>query len=267
VQAILLSFFFLPYESTSQVKKVWALGDGEKVFRNDPEHPDKNGNIVWNGKAIRLKGLYNEVLAFQVIVEGGNDTTRGIELAVVNPINIPSGKTIGATTLKHGPAGTIEIFTQHYLRVKDATQPNWFYGSPAAAPKKMTGWIPDALIPADAIRGCGGFPVDIAPSLNQGFWVDVQLPRDQKNFPSGVYNGTVIVSQAGKPVSEIPLELTLLPHYLPDDNKTTIWVFSSDVDTYFPNLPKEQVRDMLKFEAQRHRINIVGGFDQHYSPF
>lgn len=266
-QLVLLCLFFLPYKGITQVKNVWALGDGEKVFRDDREHRDKNGNVVWDGKRIRLKGLYNEVLAFQIIVEGGKDTTRGIELAIVNPTNKPSGTTIGATTLKHGPAGTIEIFTQHYLRVKDPTQPNWFYGSPAAAPKKMTGWIPDALIPTDAIRGRGGFPVDIAPSQNQGFWVDVQLPRDQKNFPPGVYNGRVIISQAGILVSEIPLEVTLLPHYLPDDNKTMIWVFSSDVDAYFPNLPKDEVRDMLKFEAQRHRINLVGGFDQHFSRF
>ena len=31
--------------------------------------PDKNGNFIWDGKTIHLKGLFNEVLAFQVIVE------------------------------------------------------------------------------------------------------------------------------------------------------------------------------------------------------
>ena len=267
VRAVLFCSIFVPIEGNSQVKTVWALGDGEKVFRDDLQHPDKNGNATWDGKTIRLKGLYNEVLAFQVVVETGADTARSIELAVVNPTHKASGKTIGGSTLKHGPGGTIEIFTQHYLRVKDSTHPNWFYGSKAAAPKKMTGWIPDALIPTDATAGRGGFPLNIAPSQNQGLWVDIELPRDQKSFPSGVYNGYVIVSQAGTVVSQIPFEVTLLPQYLPDENKTTVWVFSSDVDSYFPNVPEERVHDMLKFEAHRHRITLVGGFNAHTSRF
>ena len=63
--AILLQFQVSGY---SQVRNVWALGDGEKVYRNEDNHADKNGNLIWDGNAIRLQGLYNEVLAFQVIV-------------------------------------------------------------------------------------------------------------------------------------------------------------------------------------------------------
>src|SRR5437016_5225225 len=68
--------------SFSQIKNIWALGDGEKVFRDDRNHPDKNGNFTWDGKAIHLKGLYNEVLAFQVIVETGVAPAKGIELSI-----------------------------------------------------------------------------------------------------------------------------------------------------------------------------------------
>lgn len=31
---------------------------------------------------------------------------------------------IGGSTLKYGPAGTVEIFTEHYLHVTDSTHPN-----------------------------------------------------------------------------------------------------------------------------------------------
>ena len=163
LQMILLfvSLFFLQKNSFAQIKNVWALGDGEKVFRYDLHHHDKNGNFIWDGKTIHLKGLYNEVLAFQVIAETGDSAVKGIELSVGALINKTSGDVIGANTLKYGPAGTIEIFTEHYLQVKDSTPPNWYYGSPAAAPKKMKGWIPDALIPTDATPGLGGFPIDI----------------------------------------------------------------------------------------------------------
>ena len=266
-KCILITSLLFPDITFAQVNKVWALGDGEKVFRNDLRHPDRNGNLVWDGKSIQLKGLYNEVLAFQVIVENGADTARGVEIAVNLPVNKVSGKAIGGSSVKYGPSGTIEIFSQHYLLVVDSTHPNWFYGSPAAAPKKMTGWIPDALIPAEAVAGRGGFPLTIAPAENQGFWVDVHLPRDQKAFPSGIYNGTVSVSQAGKTIAEIPLVVSLVPQYLPDANKTTVWVFSSDVQSYFPLIPEEEVNKMLKFEAQRHRITLVGGFRPHTAAF
>ena len=250
-----------PLLGCSQIKNIWALGDGEKIFRNDLEHPAKKGNFTWHDNSIHLKGMFNEVLAFQVIAETGIESAGKVELIIEFPYHKSSGKMIGGSTLKYGPAGTIEIFTEHYLHVTDSTHPNWFYGSPAAAPKQMTGWIPDALIPADALPGMGGLPVDIAPNQNQGFWVDIHLPRDQQNFPAGLYTGKVKVLQMGKTVAEIPLEISLLPQYMPDSNSGNIWVYSSDVQSYFPGLSKEQVDQLLKFEAHRHRIDLVGGFD------
>ena len=154
--------FFIAFNRVCAGKKIWALGDGEKVFREDQDHPGKNGNFTWDGTTIHLKALYNEVLAFQIIVETGLPGAKSLELSVDAPLHKPSGKTIGGNTLKYGPGGTIEVFTEHYLHVTDSTLPNWYYGSPAAAPKKMTGWIPDALIPTDALPGKGGFPVDVA---------------------------------------------------------------------------------------------------------
>jgi len=263
----------------AQVRAVWAVGDGEKVFRNDDRHPDKNGNFIWDGKTIRLTGLYNEVLAFQVIVETEKQGATAIELSVEAPIERQSLKVIGGNTLKYGPSGTIEIFSQHYLQVNDSTPPNWYYGSLAAQPEKMTGWIPDALIPVNALPGRGGFPLEIPAvsnrdkhfrdrdSQNQGFWIDIHLPRDQKNFPAGIYYGKVQVWEKGKVVKEFPLEVTLLPYYLPDENRTNVWMYSGDVKLYFPGLSQDIIDRMIKFEAHRHRINMEGGFEVNHSPF
>jgi hypothetical protein len=275
----LFIIFFLPSVISAQIKKIWALGDGEKVFREDENHPDKNGNFTWDGKTIHLKGLYNEVLAFQVIVETNIEGAKGIELSVDAPVNKLSQKTIGGNTLKYGPGGTIEVYTEHYLHVIDSTPPNWYYGSPAAAPKKLKGWIPDALIPTDALAGEGGFPVDVPPLgttnllnknlsfQNQGFWIDISLPRDQKNYPSGIYYGKVQVLQMGKLIKEIPIELTLLPQYLPDENHTNVWMFTKDMYAYYPELSHRQIDNMLKFEGHRHRIDVAGGFDINKSFF
>jgi len=266
---LLVLILIWPESAFCQIKTVWALGDGEKVFRDELEHPSKNGNFTWDGNTIRMQGFYNEVLAFQVIVEAGNDRAEKVEIAVDRPINKLSGKAIGGNTLKYGPSGTIEIFTQHYLNVKEDryTRPAWFYGSEASAPKQMTGWIPDALIPVDAKSELGGLPVEIGPYRNQGFWIDLHLPRDRDNFPSGLYQGSVQVLEKGKVIRQIPLEVALLPEYLPDENKTNIWLYTSSIYSYFPELPSEKVDEMLKFEGHRHRIDVTGGFPANLSKF
>jgi hypothetical protein len=273
---VLLQFQIIGY---SQYRNAWAIGDGEKVFRNDDNHPDKNGNNIWDGKTIHLKGLYNEILAFQVIVEIEKQGAKGIEISIDPPVEKATNKIIGGNTLKYGPHGTIEVFSEHYLHVTDSTRPNWFYGSAASAPKKMTGWIPDALIPSNALPGMGGFPLNIpavnrndkhfnnSSSQNQGFWVDLHLPRDMQNYPSGVYYGKVQVLENGKVVKELPIEVTLLPTYLTDANPTNVWMFSGNLKPYFPEMSQENIDNMIKFEAHRHRINMSGGFEVNNSPF
>src|SRR5438045_4707972 len=99
---LFLILLFFPAVTFSQVHTIWALGDGEKVFRNDTSHPDKAGNLIWDGKTIHLKGLYNEVLAFQLILEAGKDSVKSIEVAVEAPVHKASGKAIGGNNLKYG---------------------------------------------------------------------------------------------------------------------------------------------------------------------
>ena len=266
---------------------VWAVGDGEKVFRYEADHPSRNGNSIWDGKTIKLRGLYNEILAFQVIVEADSQGAKAFEVSVDPPVHHSSGKAIGASGQLYGPGGTIEIFSEHYIRVKRPTKPLWFYGSEASAPKRMTGWIPDPLIPPDARPGRGGFPLDIPPAKqevvrrqntleiipapklqNQGFWVDLHLPRD-RSYPAGVYKGAVRVWEDGKQVAQLGLEVTLLNHYLPDENHSNIWLFGSNsvVNLYFPELSPSEVERMLKFESHRHRIDMVGNSTVHRSAF
>jgi len=266
---------------------VWAIGDGEKVYRYETNHPGKRGNSVWDGKTIRLKGLYNEVLAFQVIVEADSLGAEAVEVVVDPPAHVSTGSLIGASGgVKYGPRGTIEVFSEHYIHVRRPNTRCWFFG-PASAPKKMTGWIPDALIPPDARPDRGGLPLDIprtkqevirrhntleikpAPERqNQGFWVDLYLPRD-KDYPAGLYRGAVRVFERGVQKARLPLEVTLLPHYLPDENHSNVWLFGSNrvVNRYFPELSPEEVERMLKHAAHRHRIDLVGGSAVHRSPF
>jgi len=255
---------------SSSVAETWVVGDGEKVFRDDLDHFAKDSNSVWDGRTIRLKGLYNEVLAFQVIVVPDFYGAKGVEITVDPLKHVDSGRVIGAEgTSPYGPGGGSEVFSEHYIHVEVPTNPNWYYGtwySRAAAPKRMTGWIPDALITPDALPGRGGFPLDIPPAKLQGFWVDLYLPRDT-TYPAGLYKGTVRVLQQGWEVAAIPLELTLLPHFLPHENHSWVWLYHDIVELYFPELSREEVDLMLKHMAHRHRIDLVGGFRPHHSWF
>ncbi len=264
----------------------WAVGDGEKVYRYQADHPGRAVNAVWDGKTIRLAGLYNEVLAFQVIVEADSFGAKAVELVVDPPRHAGTGRQIGAgVPMNYGPGGSIELFSQHYMKIEYQTEikaeTNWIAKSPAP---RMAGWVPDALIPADARAGRGGFPLEIprayrqvirqhevteipTPAVqNQGLWVDLYLPRDQ-SFPAGRYLGAVRVIEGGREAAVLPLEVTLLPQYLPDDNQSNVWLFHGRVEDYFPHYEQAELDRMLKHLCHRHRIDLVGGCEPHRAKF
>src|SRR5262245_24519075 len=57
--------------SVDSVRAIWAVGDGEKIARDELNSQHKRGNAFWDGKGIKLFAARNEVIAFQVIVEAG----------------------------------------------------------------------------------------------------------------------------------------------------------------------------------------------------
>ena len=76
----------------AQIVGSWAVGDGEKIFKYNTEHPSKKSNSIWDGERIHLRGLYNEVLGFQVIVEVDSTGAKGLQLSM-SP---------GPPTIRHG---------------------------------------------------------------------------------------------------------------------------------------------------------------------
>lgn len=254
----------------AQIQTVWALGDGEKVLKENLNHQSRQGNLTWDGEQIRLKGLYNEILAFQVIAEIGIQGSEGIYLEVEYPVHRTSGAVIGGSSLKYGSSGTVEIFSQHYLHVTQPTQPLWYYGSENAAPRQMTGWFPDALIPVEIRPSKGGLPISLPTAespYNQGFWVDVHMPRDIEQFPPGTYTGSVSIYDGGEMITTIPLIIELLDAYMPEENASVVWMYGDSYEMYFPQLDENELTQMIKFEAKRHRVDMTGGFRANRSSF
>ena len=289
IAVILISMIFLHQGINAQIVGTWAVGDGEKIFKHDTDHPAKAKNSIWDGKGIMLRGLYNEVLGFQIIVEVDSTGAKGLEISMSPPVHEKSGQVMGGSgAVRYGDKGYIELFSQHYLNVRRPTQPNWFYGSKNSAPEKMTGWIPDALIPSDALAGKGGFPLTIPPteehirrhqnivevipkraSVNQGFWIDLYLPRDRE-FPAGIYKSEIQVWVNGVVASKIPVQIEIINAYLPDENHSNVWVYNSGMEAlsvYFPGLNTKEIRRLIKNEGHRHRVDLVGGFEAHQSVY
>ncbi|MCK5370540.1 MAG: hypothetical protein KAQ62_18385, partial [Cyclobacteriaceae bacterium] len=78
---LMLSFFNM----NAQIVSLWAVGDGEKIFKNDTDHSAKESNSIWDGEHINLRGLFNEVLGFQIIVEVDSTGAKGLEISMSPP--------------------------------------------------------------------------------------------------------------------------------------------------------------------------------------
>src|ERR1043165_7829711 len=78
VGAALLSCVLLQAGASASVGGVGAGNDGEKVERDDLDNPNARGNSAWDGRAIKIFGARNEVIAFQVVVESGRDRIKSL---------------------------------------------------------------------------------------------------------------------------------------------------------------------------------------------
>ncbi len=74
--ALALAMLLHAIDARADVRRIWAVNDGEKVERDARDHPASLHNSAWDGHVVRLSGARNEVVAFQVIVDADD---RGID--------------------------------------------------------------------------------------------------------------------------------------------------------------------------------------------
>jgi len=247
---------------------VWAVDDGEKILRDDTNSPLKSGpdNSVWDGKQVKLFAARNEVVAFQLILQASRGGAKQMDVRV-SDLKGGESKIRGSHPLpkpnQYLGVG-VELFTEHYLHVTTPSynDPKWGgFNWTAKANPKLTGWMPDALIPFSAKPGKGGAPFDIASDQNQGVWADVYVP---KGIPAGRYEGTVAVTAGGRPVAKLPLSLEVLNFTLPDENHYHSMIYYSDINVAMRHGirdPRELWEMVRKYHqmAHRHRLELVGG--------
>ncbi len=257
---LLLVLMLCAAACAARAQSVWAVNDGEKVERDDLNNPNKRANSVWDGRKIKIFGARNEIIAFQVIVEAGREGIERLSL------RLPELRRRGGrASIRYAPPAPdptnyvgrpIQLFSVNYLHVEKPSRAEWVYAPASpAAPQDPTGWKPVQLVPENAKRGRGGFPLRVEPQQNQAIWIEVYT---QRNLPAGVYEGRVEVNADGRKVS-VPIELELFGFTLPDRN-------SMDAMVYYESLQPRlyQGRDLdaeyHRF-AHRQRIELVHAYD------
>jgi hypothetical protein len=237
---------------------VWAIGDGDKVDRDDLAHPGRRGNAVWDGTTVRLFGARNEVVAFQIIVEADGNGIRALSAA------LPELRSGAEAIIYRAPAQDpsdsvdrpIQLFSVNYMHIATPSRASWVWepGSPAA-PSHPVGWKPVQLVPENARAGRGGFPVSVASRQNQAIWIEVYTGR---NRPAGVYSGRVALTIDGHR-QELPVSLELFDFALPDENSLhAMMYYSSDQPELYHG--RRMDAEYHRF-AHRQRIELVHGYD------
>jgi hypothetical protein len=261
--AVVIALLLLTSNANAGVRRIWAVNDGEKIERDATSHPASMRNSVWDGRVVRVFGARNEVVAFQVIVEGD---ARGIgALSVRLPMLVSADDRITYRAPSADPTDyvgrPIQIFTEHYMLVTSSSHASWVYerGS-ASAPKDPTGWKPVQLVPENARRGRGGVPVAVRARENQAIWIELYIDRART---PGMYRGTIEI-RADTVRRTVPIELEVFDFTLPDENSMHAMLFySSDQPELYHgrNLDAEYHR-----LAHRHRVELVRAYDEQTLP-
>jgi hypothetical protein len=243
----------------ADVRRVWAVDDGEKVERDARNHPARARNTVWDGRVVRLAGARNEIVAVQVIVEAGAGGVR--ELTAGLPSLISPRDRITYQPPRADPTDSVErpiqIFAVNYMLVTASSHASWVFrrGSPAA-PADPTGWKAVQLVPENARAGRGGLPVAIRPNENQSIWIEIYIDRARA---AGVYRGTIDLRADGARRS-VPIELEVFDFALPDENSMhAMLYYSSDQPQLYHGRNLDAAYHRF---AHRHRVELVHAYDE-----
>lgn len=172
---------------------VWVASPWEHVLQSSP--PGTTTAVV-------LQAAANEDESCRIIVRAGDAPVTGITLSA-SPLR-GAGREI--------PAERLTLYREHYVHLP----------APTVRSTAPAGWYPDALLPfVDPATGRppegGRYRADlvtVAPNSNQGYWIDVHVPR---GTPAGRYVGEIQVRSAGAILASVPLTLEVWPFALPDE--------------------------------------------------
>ncbi|MBL7697403.1 MAG: DUF4091 domain-containing protein [Chitinophagaceae bacterium] len=174
---------------------VWAVPAEQKVRPDDKVEAE---NIIWSRKSntVTVAGAGNEHVPFQVVITSPVPPGRrpkpadGFFLEATDLVS-SNGKTI--------PRSQVNLYLQHYIML-------YAKSGPVGAP----GVWPDAIVP---LKEPFSMAAQYSVVKNRPIWIDVTVPT---NTPAGKYNGAITVTQHGKNVGTVKLQLQVYGFSIPE---------------------------------------------------
>ena len=115
--------------AAADVRRVWAVDDGEKVERDARDHPARARNAAWDGRTVRIAGARNEIVAVQIIVEADGRGVR--ELSARLPSLASTRDRIVYQPPRADPTDAvgrpIQIFAVNYMLVTTPSHASWVF--------------------------------------------------------------------------------------------------------------------------------------------
>jgi hypothetical protein len=285
-----------PTSGTSKISAVWANDGGDKVTQGELRASTSASavrNSLWNGTTISLFGAKNEVIDFNLILEAASTSAANVSVTLSN-LTGPGGSVIRYAPR---PTGNLfdwsttesELFYVRYLQIQGLSSLNGYagFGLTGSAiepqlPAKLRlplvngtytgGWVnrpnhdkfyPDIAVPLELVP-----TFTIAQGSNQAIWADIYIP---KTAASGVYSGTVRVSENGVATHTVPVSLTVRNFALPDvpSSKTMLFSEYSDITERYTGVASpalggsqdtlaERVLANQRLVAHRHKVSLIG---------
>src|SRR5262249_38701211 len=142
---------------------VRLIDDAVRVLRDRPA-PPRESILARDGGVAKLAALREETVAFQVLVQAGDEEGRELTVEV-------EGLAAGPSPL------VVERFLEHHVRVASrsnhARRPLESLGwSPPARPddRNVIGLLPDALVPIGLATTWIPYPLEVAPREASLVW-------------------------------------------------------------------------------------------------
>jgi len=126
---------FASCSSRSGISRVWAVDDGEKIRKDDISNPlaSDPANAVWANNTVNIFGGRNEIVAFQLIIQGEKTGASEVNVKISdlqNGTSVIPGSSAGPSDPFDYRGRHIELFTEHYLNMVKRSPPDGFFQRP-----------------------------------------------------------------------------------------------------------------------------------------
>lgn len=217
---VVLGAIFATRPASGGAPVAWAVDDLTRVRPGELDRPEKDGarNAVWSpARGLRLHALAGETVAWQVVVESGDEPLDGVRVDLA-PLASDEGRTLGAAQAK---GGGIARFVEHAIPIAgrtrargDGSAETLAWAGPASRPSDAAigDAVPDALVPVEHAPAWAPYPLRIPARSSRVVWFDLTIPEEAA---AGAYRGSITIAAGARRIGTVPVRVDVKSALLP----------------------------------------------------